>query len=257
MAVPLNFLIEFAIRSKILEGRLLPGEKMPCERDLAKQFDVSVITVRSAISKLENDGLIIRKAGKGTFVREDIDIKDPLMLTLEMTGSNIQHLFKESGKYRVDVLGMEEREIGETKIAQELARFFGKSNRDHITVLRRVRVVGNTPVQYVENFILPDIAKHLTMEDLSRETLQKILKKKIDLKIGMNETYIQSVPADNEIAGIFNCHVFIPLLLFQSFFWFANGEPFEIVNLLGNPPYLRYCLRSGDVKTHHGNGAIV
>lgn len=52
----------------ILEGELLPGEKLPPERDLAEHLGVSRVSIREALRELENRGLIDRKPGRGTIV---------------------------------------------------------------------------------------------------------------------------------------------------------------------------------------------
>lgn len=46
------------------------GDLLPSQSELCKQFDVSVITVRRALSDVEKKGLIFRKKGKGTFVHK-------------------------------------------------------------------------------------------------------------------------------------------------------------------------------------------
>ncbi len=68
------------LETMILEGSLLPGEKLLPERELAKQFEVSRPSLREAIQKLEAKGLITRKQGGGTFVSENIlsGFADPL-----------------------------------------------------------------------------------------------------------------------------------------------------------------------------------
>nr|WP_230425590.1 pyruvate dehydrogenase complex transcriptional repressor PdhR [Saccharobesus litoralis] len=64
----------------ILEGSLLPGQKLPPERELAVQFDVSRPSLREAIQKLEAKGLVTRRQGGGTFVNENLQssLSDPL-----------------------------------------------------------------------------------------------------------------------------------------------------------------------------------
>ncbi len=47
------------------------GSKMPTVRALAAQYDVSRKTVERALDRLEEQGLIFRRVGKGTFVRKD------------------------------------------------------------------------------------------------------------------------------------------------------------------------------------------
>jgi len=69
------------IERLILEGKVRPGQKLPSERSLAEEFDVSRPTVREAIQKLEARGLIQRRHGGGTFVAEHVGSTfiDPMM----------------------------------------------------------------------------------------------------------------------------------------------------------------------------------
>lgn len=47
-----------------------PGDKLPSERNLARHFSCTTITVRRALSLIEKDGLIERRHGSGTYVAE-------------------------------------------------------------------------------------------------------------------------------------------------------------------------------------------
>lgn len=58
-------LIVEQIRSLISGGRLVPGDRLPSERDLAEQFGVSRVTVRDALRALEATGLVEIKVGSG------------------------------------------------------------------------------------------------------------------------------------------------------------------------------------------------
>ncbi len=68
------------LENMILEGSLKPGQKLPPERELAVQFDVSRPSLREAIQKLEAKNLVTRKQGGGTFVNDKIltGLSDPL-----------------------------------------------------------------------------------------------------------------------------------------------------------------------------------
>ena len=52
------------------------GEIIPSEHELVDFFKVSRITIRSALNLLENDGLIVRKRGKGTLVKSSFNEND-------------------------------------------------------------------------------------------------------------------------------------------------------------------------------------
>ncbi|MCX7706227.1 MAG: substrate-binding domain-containing protein [bacterium] len=57
------------IKEKIKTGELLPGDPLISERTLAQNYNVSLISVRRALAKLEEEGLIEKKWGLGNFVR--------------------------------------------------------------------------------------------------------------------------------------------------------------------------------------------
>jgi GntR family transcriptional regulator len=52
----------------IESGTYLPGQQLPSEADLADQLGISRPTLREALHKLEQDGIVVRKHGVGTFV---------------------------------------------------------------------------------------------------------------------------------------------------------------------------------------------
>ncbi|AZZ99347.1 pyruvate dehydrogenase complex transcriptional repressor PdhR [Pseudoalteromonas sp. R3] len=79
-AAKLSDVILEQLENMILEGSLMPGEKLPPERELAKQFEVSRPSLREAIQKLEAKGLVTRRQGGGTYVKNQLEegLTDPL-----------------------------------------------------------------------------------------------------------------------------------------------------------------------------------
>lgn len=61
------------LRSKIKNGQLAPNDKLPTEGDLSEQYDASRNTVREAIRRLTDEGLLESRPGQGTFVARLID----------------------------------------------------------------------------------------------------------------------------------------------------------------------------------------
>jgi GntR family transcriptional regulator len=55
------------ILRRAVERELAPGSPIPSKRELAERYHVSRLTVRSAIGKLVEEGLLSRVRGKGTF----------------------------------------------------------------------------------------------------------------------------------------------------------------------------------------------
>lgn len=60
--------IREAIERKIAAGEYLPGSKLPTEVELCRQFGAARATIAHALSKLQDDGILFRRRGAGTFV---------------------------------------------------------------------------------------------------------------------------------------------------------------------------------------------
>ncbi|MGO9078459.1 MAG: GntR family transcriptional regulator [Streptosporangiaceae bacterium] len=58
------------LRDQISSGALKPGERLPSEPDLERDFAASRNTVRLALALLTNQGLVVTRQGLGTFVQE-------------------------------------------------------------------------------------------------------------------------------------------------------------------------------------------
>lgn len=68
------------LKALIRNGTLKPGDKLPAERELMNQLQVSRASVREALLKLEANGLIYSRQGGGTFVADELTptITNPL-----------------------------------------------------------------------------------------------------------------------------------------------------------------------------------
>ena len=75
----LNREIYTLLRTRILSGELMPGEKLPIEIDFARELKVSRGTLRSALLRLEKESLIKRIPRKGTFVTGESDSRKKIL----------------------------------------------------------------------------------------------------------------------------------------------------------------------------------
>ena len=61
-----------ALKEQILSGTIKPGQKLPSENELTREYALSRHTVRKALALLENEGYITAQHGKGTFCSERV-----------------------------------------------------------------------------------------------------------------------------------------------------------------------------------------
>ena len=67
--VPMYMQIYESVRGRIKSGELKVGDRVESERQLAARFHVSLMTARQALQELEEEGLVKRRHGAGSFVR--------------------------------------------------------------------------------------------------------------------------------------------------------------------------------------------
>lgn len=64
-------LVYRSLLRSIKDGLMVPGAKLPNERELAQQLNTSRTAVRSALAMMERQGLVRRRVGSGTFLTDD------------------------------------------------------------------------------------------------------------------------------------------------------------------------------------------
>ena len=85
--VPLHHQVYVDLKASLDAGEHAVGERLPPERELARMYGCSLITIRRALDELSREGRLGRQQGRGTFVlppRLDRDIGEAMSFTEEM-----------------------------------------------------------------------------------------------------------------------------------------------------------------------------
>ena len=233
--IPLYLQIETLIRNRVFTWQLKAGEKLPTEEAMMRQFRVSRITVRKALSNLELEGLVVRNPAKGTFVSSHIPRVEKFVIT-----NTIKNILEDARRYRVKVALIKNIKVGETRNPPEIGKFLGLSDDDPVCVIKRIRFLKDEPVCYLENYLPVEIGKQLTRNELSRSMLLEAVKKKTGLAVDRGEMYISAVFAEPDEANYLGLQAFEPLILRQIYYWFPGNKPFEMVWYFMRPNHFRY-----------------
>ena len=119
------------LREMIQQGELQPGDRLPPERDLAKQLGISRPTLRAGIRTLSAVGVLKSKQGAGTFVVEAaaspaLD-SNPLRLLASLHGFSSAEMFEARLLLEMAIAGLAaERATSDhlAALAEELAEMF-------------------------------------------------------------------------------------------------------------------------------------
>jgi GntR family transcriptional regulator len=85
--IPLYIQVASTLRRRIETGQWLPRQKISTLEELEREFEVARVTVRQAVELLQDEGLVHRRQGRGTFVADHL--KDKHWLKLETTWDSL------------------------------------------------------------------------------------------------------------------------------------------------------------------------
>ena len=189
-----------------------PGSKLPNELALAKMYGVSRIPIRQALAQLDQDGLIRREHGRGTFIAKDFQ-RPPVVKLNGIAGWEV-------------ALGTKHHFLAEETVpaSGQLAEFFELAPGATLTRFRRLRVVEGAPFCII-NYMPNALAKRVNRTDLQANTMLDILVKKLRIPLGKMQQSIQAIAADTEIAGHLAIEVMRPVLLIENYTRDRRGRP--------------------------------
>jgi GntR family transcriptional regulator len=178
----------------IEDGTFQPGEQLPSEADLATQLGISRPTLREALHNLEQEGLIVRKHGVGTFVSRRTLILESGLEVLESLESQAHWL-----GLNTEVVQLVVSERPATEEERVMLQFSEDEPADVLDVNRVIAIEGEL-VAYLRD-VVP--LAYLRQEDLgaqfSGSVLDIFLQQDVVLPVA-SQTQISAEGADKQLA---------------------------------------------------------
>jgi len=140
--VPLYIQIRNLLREQIRLGEWPADEPMPTEDQLVAHFGVSRTTVRQAMTDLAREGLVVRKAGRGTFARQPL-----MVLRMQQWHSLAVDIARRGLRSSKLTLCVERLEAG-AEIAHRASEL---AERD-VLHLQQVRYADGVPIVVLDHF---------------------------------------------------------------------------------------------------------
>lgn len=185
--IPLYFQLKEKIKGKIVNGSLEPGDLIPSERELSKKYNISRPTIRQALKELENEGLIHREKGRGSFVS-----KPKIKYGFIQKFTTFYDDMKEKGHETKTKVLKKEIYYAEGSITKKL----NISENDKVIFIHRVRFIEGDPVVSVMNNIPYKLCPQLINENLENKSLYNILAKKYNIKPYRAEITLEPIVAN-------------------------------------------------------------
>lgn len=171
--VPLYAQLIDIILGQIESGELMENDKLPSERELCDQYDISRSTTRQAMIVLENEGWIYKKPGKGSFV-------SPKTYTQSLVKMySFSEEIKKLGKTpRTKILS-----FTTIPASSKAAKNLGLAEGETVYELIRLRLADDEPILYEVTYLPSQDFPNLTKGDFERETMYGLLQSKFGVTI--------------------------------------------------------------------------
>jgi GntR family transcriptional regulator len=196
---------------------LKPGARLPTERDLARMLTANRATLRQALKVLQDQGIIDRKQGKGTFIATP-KIERQAGKFVPFTKS-----MQKKGYQTATKLISLEKILADVSTAEDLQLATGQP----LYFIHRVRFLNHEPV-LIERLFVP-AAKFPNLEkfDLAERSLYEVMETEYGLIIHSARQSLEPVAATEYEAKLLGIHAGSPLMLERRVVFDRAGIPVE------------------------------
>ncbi len=222
------------LKKKIFAGNF-PDLRLPDERSLSEQYNVSRSSIKRALNRMANDGIIFRKRGAGTFINP-LYLKNESVFNYE-EGSNlgVTDNFKMNGQRpKIKVLSFEV-----IKPNHELRRDLFLSHDDFVYKIVRLRLFEDQPFMIETGYIPIRIVPELTKSTIE-SSIFNYLQKKHHQSVTKSFLSVFAEPStknDQELLGLLPTE---PTGIMEGIFFLDDGTPFEFSHMRFHYKYLKF-----------------
>lgn len=189
------------------------GEALPAEKILAKQYGVSRMTVRKAIDVLVDAGLLKRKHGSGTYIKEkDFHHENASLKGFVELMANTGHNVKS-----------EVIEFSVIHCPLSIASKLRINTNERIFYSRRIRYVDDKPLILEDSYMPVKYFSNLTLKHLEGSKFD-FIENVCQIKIaGSYETFHPIIP-DHNICQLLQVEINIPILRLSTLSYSVHGD---------------------------------
>ena len=186
--IPLYQQLYNLLRKQIEMGEYHTHDVLPTEEQLAEMHGLSRVTVRKALQLLVDDHLIMRQAGKGTFVYP------------RKIEENLQTLqgFAEMMTTAYPTQVMESLSFETLQASGRLASLLELDHSERVLQIKRRHTVDDVPVAYAVIYLPYEIGRIVSPEEVETTPIYALLTSKAGITLKRATQRITAIAADEE-----------------------------------------------------------
>ncbi|MEM1261050.1 MAG: GntR family transcriptional regulator [Pseudomonadota bacterium] len=226
---PLYYQLYTMLHDAISSGELPRGSRMPSEKELAANFDVSRITARRALDELALRKMVARHRGRGTFVDYRYQ-PDTMHAPLTELMQSIDHMWRDT---KVEVIELDFSEPP-TGISDEFRTGDGETLCHQIRVRSKQGVPFAHYVTWTRGF-----NRRLTKAQLEKTSRLELLKR-YGIEFSRVEQFLSAEGADTDVAQRLGVSTGKPLLKLTRYAYDKQSQLLDKLTALYNPDLFLY-----------------
>lgn len=219
--------------SEIDEGNLRPGDKLPSEKELEHQFQVSRVTVRRALQELSHEERIVRVPGKGSFVLQP-KIEPLTALTSFSENMRAQGFEPSYRQAQIEIIHAEK------KVADLLNLNVG----GQIVHIHRIMLANGLPMAIQSAYLPYSVYEKgpglFTPEVLTNISMYKVMEIELGVKLYKAEEWVDAFKASAEEAELLEIAAGDSILIIERLTYSIENIPVEYVTLIFPANRYRY-----------------
>lgn len=212
---PLYRQLERRLRDEIGSGRLLPGDRLPAEPELAAQYQMARMTARHAIEALVQDGLLVRHRGRGTFVAEPRMAYPPASLV------SFSRTMRALGRPVTTKL----LDFEVVPANGEVAGLLGEAENTPVLFVRRLRFLDGEPVAIHSSYMHRAYLEGMHAADLLTKPISEAMEKVTGVRIVSSRDFMEAAATTSEEAALLNILAGEPIAVVRGVSSAADGSP--------------------------------
>jgi GntR family transcriptional regulator len=221
--IPYYYQLKKLIIEEIESGHWKPGQKIMPEIKICEVLDISRTVVRQTYQELVNEGYLLKKKAKGTFVSEPKISENIIQSLMGFYEDMSARGFKVENKVlRQEVIPATE------KVAKELNLQKGTK----VITINRLRKLNGEPILIDTDYLPYELCPDLLEVDLTNQSLYAYLEKKHNIKIDRGRRYISAAIAGANESKLLKVKKGSPLVLIDSISYLKDGKAIEYYNAL-------------------------
>jgi GntR family transcriptional regulator len=225
--IPLYVQIREIIRKEL--DRMLDGEPVSTEADIERRFGVSRITVRRALEDLTSEGLLVRRPGKGTFVRKPKYTHELNAITSWTEQIRAAGYEPSTEHIATEAIAPPEHVAGALQLAE-----------GRVVLLKRLRLADAEPISLMVHYLPEKLVPGLAESGLHGESLYESLEERYGLIPAVATDTVQTREATMEEAGLLRTRPGEPMLFVTRVSYLEDGSPLEFVTVASRGDRYRY-----------------